>query len=112
MSHGLDNIKWNNEGENEMSQNVCQHCGQYHRLGVKCPGASAPAAPSAPSKEGLAESLAEFLHTRIVAAENSPINDPDEKFCEDCLNDAGTWIAANLLAQPSASSDETKKEQS
>lgn len=47
----------------------------------------------------LAESLAEFLHTRIVAAANAPVNDPDEKFCKDCLNAAGTWLTANLKGE-------------
>ena len=36
--------------------------------------------------------LAKWLHSRIVVAENSPINDPEEDFCEDCLTDARAWL--------------------
>lgn len=48
---------------------------------------------AAPSGGVAEQSLAKFLHERIAAAENSPLKDPAEDYCEDCLIDARNWLA-------------------
>ena len=58
--------------------------------------AAARQAAESPGRSELVMKLAEWLHLRISAVENSPLNEEEEP-CEDCENDAKQFIADNFL---------------
>ena len=59
--------------------------------------AAARQAAESPGRSELVMKLAEWLHLRISAVENSPLNEEEEEPCEDCENDAKQFIADNFL---------------